>query len=279
MKRFEGTFRGMANAELFYQVWSTENPRGTILVTHGLAEHSECYHTFAKRITSERWNVWGWDLRGHGKSEGKRGFVENFAYFVKDLDAFIAFVRRQKDLPAPAPLVLFGHSMGGLITTRLLLEQPVMDIAAVALSSPAFGLKKVVPKWKVRFAESAVRWMPSLTLNNEIVWSELTRDAAHLETYDHDPLRHDRISPAVFLGMREGFDFVLNSAKDFRWPLCMQLGGLDPVVNVVKAKEFYENCSSDRKQLFVYADSLHEIFNDLEREAAFEDLKTFLAKA
>jgi alpha-beta hydrolase superfamily lysophospholipase len=277
-QRFEGTFRGFKDAELFYQAWTASDPRGTLLITHGLAEHSECYHALAEKLASERWNVWAWDLPGHGKSEGKRGFVEAFDDFLKDLETFVAFVKSQRDLPAPLPHVLFGHSLGGLIVTRTLLEMPISGINAVVLSSPALGLKKKVPTWKHQAAEIAAKWLPTLTMNNEIRWRELTHDEEQIRSYDHDPLRHDRISPALFLGMLESFDRIRQQEHDFAWPLCLQVGGLDPIVDVARAQEFFANTSSSVKQLDIYADSLHEIYNDLDKRTVFDDLKKFLAK-
>jgi len=112
LKRHEGTFAGFEDAELFYQTWTVPDPKGTVLITHGLAEHSDCYHPLAKQLAQEKWNVWGWDLRGHGRSEGKRGCVRDFADFMKDLGAFVHFYRLQSDLPSTQKLILFGHSLG-----------------------------------------------------------------------------------------------------------------------------------------------------------------------
>jgi alpha-beta hydrolase superfamily lysophospholipase len=278
LQRFEGTFRGFKEAELFYQTWIAQEPRGTVVITHGLAEHSECYHALAEKLVAERWNVWAWDLPGHGKSEGKRGYIESFEDFLKDLEIFVGFMKAQTDLPAQAPHILFGHSLGGLIVTRTLLQLNLQGINGVVLSSPALGLKKKVPAWKHQAAEVAVKWLPTLTMNNEIRWRELTHDEEQIRSYDRDPLRHDRISPALFLGMLESFDWVEHQARDFTWPLCLQVGGMDPIVDVPRAREFFEAAGSKIKQLDVYADSLHEIYNDLDKKLVFEDLKKFLAK-
>ncbi len=278
LNRHEGTFAGHENAEIFYQTWTISDPRGTLILTHGLAEHSECYHALAKRLNQEKWNVWAWDLRGHGRSEGKRGCVGQFSDFMKDLGRFVEFYRTQKDLPITKKQVLFGHSLGGQITTRAILEGDVADVDAVVLSSPAFGLKKTVPAWKTKFAQLAAEWLPNMTLSNEITWRELSRDEEQIKTYDQDPMRHDRISPVVYLGMCEGFERVAQHASEFQTPLCVQIGGLDPMIDGSASRAFFEATTSKVKQLFIYPDSLHEIYNDLDRDSVFNDLKGFLAK-
>ena len=78
VQRFEGHFKGSESNELFYQTWTPEKVRGLFVITHGLAEHSECYHPLAKMLSDDGWLVYAWDLRGHGRSEGKRGYIKNF---------------------------------------------------------------------------------------------------------------------------------------------------------------------------------------------------------
>src|ERR1700712_660798 len=95
MQRFEGHFSGFDDTELFFQTWSKEEPaQGTIIISHGLAEHSECYHPLAKVLAENGWYVIGWDLRGHGRSEGKRGYVKDFGEYQKDLEVFIRLTRK-----------------------------------------------------------------------------------------------------------------------------------------------------------------------------------------
>lgn len=277
-KRFEGTFRTFDQSEIFYQTWMGASPRATVVITHGLAEHSECYNSLAQQLVNDQYDVWAWDLRGHGRSDGRRGFAGDFSYYMRDYEALLAFMQSQKDLPVQSSLRLFGHSMGGLITLRTVLEYSIPTITCLALSSPALGIKKAVPGWKSTAAELAAQWMPTLTLSNEIQWRELTKDEAHLKTYDRDPLRHDRISPAVFLGMLNSFPVVFERASQLTLPFCLQLGAHDPVTDVEKAREFFDLVGSPQKHLFVYPDSLHEIYNDTERATVYRDLKNFLAR-
>jgi alpha-beta hydrolase superfamily lysophospholipase len=277
IERLEGTFFGHNDVELFYQLWRPTETRGTIVVTHGIAEHSECYHRFATNLAEEGWTVVGWDLRGHGKSEGKRGYVEDFNHYALDLDAFIKFIKAQIH-KRELSLFLFGHSMGGLITLKSLVQTAPSGIKALCLSSPALGVSVVVPKFKVKAAHFLSDWAPKMTLYNEINFHDLHRDKDLIKKYEQDPLRHEKISPRLYLGMMSSIDEVMRHASDVHIPLIMQLAGNEKVVSTPESQKFYELVSSKKKEIHVYQDSRHEILNDLDRETVLRDLKNFLQK-
>jgi alpha-beta hydrolase superfamily lysophospholipase len=275
IERLEGTFFGYEDCELFYQLWRPETSRGTIVVTHGISEHSECYNRFANTMAQDNWTIVGWDLRGHGRSEGKRGYVADFSEFSNDLDALIKFVKAQI-LKRDQPLVLFGHSLGGLITLRTMVNNAPANIAALALSSPALGLSLPVPKIKERAAEILATWLPKVTLYNEIRYADLIRDTEMQKEYRNDPLRHDKASPQVYLGMQTAIQELNKQAAEIYVPVIMQLAGKEKIVSTPASEKFFELIGSKKKEIFVYADSLHEIFQDLGRDEVFADLKQFL---
>lgn len=224
----------------------------------------------AKELCEDGWKVVGWDLRGHGRSEGKRGYVKDFGLYIEDLGGLLKTVAK-----STANTVLFGHSMGGLITIRYL-QTHAPDISAVCLSSPALGLTAKVPKLKETLAHIAVKWAPTITMYNEIKYEDLTRDEDMLKSHHADTLRHDKISPGLFLGMVDNFTAAHELAKDIKYPVLMQLSGEDRLVSTEASREFFEFLPNKNKELHVYADSLHEVFNDRDREKAMADLKKFI---
>lgn len=277
MTQFEGHFHGVGRAELFFQSWQTENAIGSVIITHGMSEHTDCYQTLAKDLCAEGWNVFAWDLRGHGRSEGKRGYVADFNEYHQDLNCFVQFLQTEKQSNFNEPFLLFGHSMGGLITLAAVLEHPALRAArGIALSSPLLGLKIPVPKYKESLARLCENWVPTLTMSNEIRYEDLSRNPEQLKAYASDPLRHDRISPKVFLGMLSTAEKVLSHVADFQLPILMQIAGDDRIVNAEASRKFYDSLKTANKEFIVYAQSLHEIFNDLDRETALADLKKFL---
>jgi alpha-beta hydrolase superfamily lysophospholipase len=277
IERLEGHFWGYQDCELYYQLWKPADSIGTIVVTHGIAEHSECYNDFAQKMAEGKWQVVAWDLRGHGRSEGKRGYVNRFQDYCDDLDAFIKFCKAGI-VDKTKPLVLFGHSMGGLILLKTVLNYAPQNVAALALSSPAMGISLKVPQLKIKAAHILADWMPKVTLHNEIHYEQITRDDKRNQSYKSDPLRHDKISPRLFLGMMEAMEEVHKGAGEYHWPLIMQLAGKEKIVSTPEAERLFENMASDKKQLYVYADSYHETFNDLDKEDVFRDLLNYLGK-
>ncbi|HMN68102.1 MAG TPA: alpha/beta hydrolase [Bdellovibrionales bacterium] len=270
-QRFEGHFTGSDQTELFFQTWAPDKVRGVMIITHGLAEHSECYNHVAKMLSDDGWQIFAWDLRGHGRSEGKRGYVRDISYFVDDLSVLHREVRRQ--FPSEN-LIFLGHSLGGLITLRFLETHPV-EHSAVVLSSPCVGLSVAVPKFKQALAHVALKWMPTLTMHNELKYEDLSRDEEKLKGYRTDTLRQDKISPGLFLSMVDAFGPVLEDAGKIQTPVLMQLAGEDRIVSTAASRVLFERLPNKKSQAIVYPDSYHEVYNDLDREQVFADLKKF----
>jgi alpha-beta hydrolase superfamily lysophospholipase len=166
--------------------------------------------------------------------------------------------------------------MGGLVTLKNVQLLPPSGISALVLSSPALGLSLTIPKLKEKAARWLSEWAPKLTLHNEINFDHLVRDANMVRQYKTDPLRHDKISPRLFLGMLDAIQEVKKSAPDVHLPTLMQLAGREMVVNTTESEKFFDNLGSKRKEIYIYADSMHEIYNDLDRHLCLKDLFQFL---
>jgi alpha-beta hydrolase superfamily lysophospholipase len=281
IERREGNFRNRVQsapqeAELFYQSWTTAQGSGTLVVTHGIGEHSENYSKTAENLAGLGWNVIAWDLRGHGRSEGKRGHVDRFTDYADDLGALLLHLEKSGTLNQPFALV--GHSMGGLVTLDHLLRKSAgtPEARAVCLSSPLLGISVKVPPAKDFAARMMFRVWPSLTLFNEINHEDLTRDPEHRLTYAKDILRHEKISPSLYLGMFETMAAVNASGPRIRTPILIQAAGDERIVSLPAIKDFFPTIASPVKKLLVYEESYHEIFNDLDREKTFKDLNEFL---
>ncbi len=278
MERLEGTFFSTpetGDLELFYQTWQGPDPKGSIILTHGLGEHSECYHQFATDMVQDQWTVHAWDLRGHGRSEGKRGYARDFNDLISDLGSFVEFFKANLNRDRK-PLVLLGHSLGGLILLKYLIDMPPREVAAVVCSSPALGVSLEIPSFKKKGAQFLADWMPKITLHNEIDYGDLHRDPERLKEYRNDPLRHDKISPGFYLGLIKAMDEVNLEAVQVQYPILFQLAGREKVVSSSHSEAVFDKLGSKTKKLIVYPDSLHEIYNDLGRALAISDLKNFL---
>ncbi len=276
--RHEGQFEGYQGIELFYQSWTSDETgplsRGTLVITPGLAEHSECYHRFAQDVAPLGWDIFSWDMRGHGRSEGKRGYVASFSEFSEDLHCFVQHLKKSGKLTQPFALV--GHSMGGLVTLRLLLEHGDEGAGAVVLSSPLLGVSVRVPPLKDLAAKVLFRVFPQFTMGNELRYDVLTRDQEWVKTYTADSLRHDKISPALYFGMLDSMTFVKENISKVSVPILVLAAGDDRVVSRSEIEAAFPRIGSKNKKLIIYDGSYHEIFNDLDRLRVFADMNSFL---
>lgn len=275
--RSESFFAGYDGTKLFMQSWTTDNAKGTILITHGQAEHSDCYLRLINALEGQDWNFIAWDMRGHGKSEGVRGYAKDFDEYVLDYKIFLDFVLGLFDVHSK-PVVLLAHSMGGLVQTCTLAEKKHLNdiIAGQILSSPLFDVAVEVPEWKDRGAGFINSFLPKLALSNEIKNNLLTRDLEVIREYEQDTYRHGRISAGVYLGFKREFQRILSRASDITIPTLLHISDNDPVVSSASALKFFDALASENKTLKIFEGGRHELYNDTVRADVFKVVIDFL---
>lgn len=269
----EGFFKGYHDAQLFFQTWEKPNSEFTLLITHGMGEHSGSYYRLIEALKDLPISIVAWDLRGHGRSEGRRGYVNHFNEFSEDMYCLL------KKMQDPSkPLITLAHSMGGLIQLKTLIDHPELSPKAQVLSSPLIGLSTTVPFYKHYFALTAHQLMNFITLDSELVPEILSRDPEVQKTYDQDYLRHAKISPAIYMGFLNVPEYIMSKASQLKTPSYFQVAGADQLVSAQKTQEFYSLLTMKHKKMYFYPDSAHEIYNDSNREEVYEDLKDIFKK-
>ncbi|KHD89565.1 MAG: hypothetical protein OM95_03005 [Bdellovibrio sp. ArHS] len=274
-KRSEGFFKGYQDINLFFQIWDNPNARGTVIINHGQGEHSESYHRLIKAFENDQWSFYGWDLRGHGRSEGRRGYVAQFDDYCKDYKIFLDMVLKE-DKVKKGPVILFCHSMGALIELKTLLRNPDLRCDGIVVSSPLLGVSVPVPTYKSKGAVLLNTLLPTITMGNELTNDMLTRDPDVIREFEQDALRHNRISPGAFLGFLESFEYVRPRANEIKKPALFVIAENDPVVSSLEAKKFYDKLGSQKKDIYIYPEAKHEVVNDIMRTTVFADIKKFL---
>ncbi len=278
IQQTEGYFSGYDKKQLYYQSWSKGDPQAIVIVTHGLAEHSGAYKLFSETLLSKiPLDIYAWDLRGHGRSEGKRGLVESFQEYIKDYHTFYKLVKAGND--KQLPIVLLGHSMGGLVTVKFLLDYEAnIEVKGFVLSSPLMGISMKVSPVKDYAAKMMVSLLPTITMSNDINFRDLSHDLEIIKSYDADPFRHNRISPKLYLDFLETFPKVFDAANRIQLPALIQFAGDDKLVDKFSTLKFFDALGSIQKEKIEYTNFYHEIYNELERERVYEDLSVFIKK-
>ena len=278
LKRSESFFRGYDGAKIFMQSWEVPNSCGTIIFTHGQAEHSDCYNRliqgFQNSPDGKNWSFIGWDMRGHGKSEGIRGYAKDFDEYVLDYNIFLETCLKLPTV-TDKPIILLAHSMGCLVQTCALHDKKHEAVKAQVLSSPLFGVSVPVPGWKDTGSIFVNSLFPKLTLGNEIKNEQLTRDPEVIREYEKDTYRHNKISSGVYLGFKREFEKVISHAQEMTIPTLMHISDNDPVVSSPMAIKFFENLNSTHKDLKIVEGGTHELYNDIVRDEVIEHVINF----
>jgi alpha-beta hydrolase superfamily lysophospholipase len=272
-KRTEAYFRGFLDARLYYQRWTPAKPKGHLVITHGQGEHSESYSRVVNFLEGEGWLITAWDWRGHGRSDGLRGFARHFNDYSNDFEIFMQ--TQILSHKGPYPLVLLSHSMGGLIQLKALAQNTDWPIRAQVLSNPQMGVAVAVPEYKQLAAKLVVDLLPKITLFNEIRESDLTSDPEIIAEFAKDSLRHHRISAGVYLGSLENIDYVFKSVQKINCETYLQISSQDPIVSSEANRKMFAALQGPKK-VTEYQGFKHEIYNELKREEALNDLRDFL---
>ena len=255
--------------ELSTYVWPqpTEVTKADVLLVHGLGEHAGRYNHLAYVLQQEGYRVHAYDHYGHGLSDGARGNVLHKNQLVEDLKRVAESVK--KDLP----LVMVGHSMGGLVVQRLLSQYPELASAAV-LSSPALAVHtKLVDKLMLAVIP---KWFPHLCVDNQLNTAWLARDAQVVREYKHDHLVHRKISALLGSWIVEQGHEALSQAAQWHTPSLLLYAGQDMLVDPKGSQQFAMAANNHVLQAHCFNVMYHEIFNDPEKGAVFQKMTDWL---
>ncbi len=275
MKGWQGRFKGRGNVEIYWQSWLPTKPRATVVVVHGLGEHSGRYEHVAEALVAAGCAVYALDHRGHGHSGGHRALIDRFSHAVEDIDQLLELARREQPR---RPLFLLGHSMGGALSLSYALRNPG-KLYGLILSGPAVALDGAPPLMgPISRILSAV--LPRLGMFS-VDPSLVSRDPAAVERYSRDPFNLRGKVPARTLGEIVRFVQSLPAALPaLQLPLLVLHGRDDKLAGVSGSEMVMAKVSAKDKTLNVYEGLYHEIFNELpeDRERVIRDLVDWIVE-
>ncbi|MEI6620632.1 MAG: lysophospholipase [Actinomycetes bacterium] len=271
-----GSFQGVRNTKIFYQEWAPldHHPaRGVIIIIHGYAEHGGRYDALARDLVADGFAVCALDHRGHGHSDGKRVQVEKFDDFVDDLNAYRESVRER--YPAPLPLFLVGHSMGGLITLRYL-TRDMPEVDGVVVSGAAVAKPTDVSGLTIAIGRVLALVAPDFGVV-DLPLDKISRDPAVVEAYNNDPLVFNQKIRARLGGqMLDTMDVTDKALPTLTLPILVMHGSDDVLSPADGGRMIEATVGSSDKTLKIYDGLWHEIYNEPERDVVIADLITWL---
>jgi len=271
----DGYIEGVGNIRLYYRGWEAPRAKAAVVIVHGHGEHGGRYAWFAETLAGCGISTFVHDLRGHGLSEGRRGHTPRFGIFLQDLDRFRREVHGLVEYGTP--LVLFGHSMGGLIALRYL-EEYDSSFRAGIISSPWLATALEVPRWKITASGLLNRILPALPFSTGLDAADLSRDPAIVTAYRDDPLVHDRMTPRLFTEAAAAMGLALQRSDRITVPLLFLLAGQDRIVDTEKSRRLAKSLSASRVSITVYPENYHENLNEPNRIVVVRDIRDWIAR-
>lgn len=274
MKHFETAYTTHDNKELYLQAWMPEVPKAALLLVHGLGEHSSRYQYFAERLVRDGIAVFTFDGRGHGKSSLPKptAYFENYEDYLKDIDVLFDKVKSYcKGLPA----FIFGHSMGGGLVTKYVLDYD-SSANGVILSAAALKPADNISKTLIAISSFVSKLAPKLKvlkLDSKLI----SHDPEEVKKYDEDPLVYSEAIPA-----RTGYE-VLRLMREteekfnqFSLPVLILHGMDDQLTNPLGSEMLFRKANVEDKTFLKYPGLYHELLNELEKEKVIEDILNWI---
>lgn len=245
--------------------WPVSGATRSALIVHGLGEHAGRYEHLAEWLNARGLAVRAYDQYGHGHSSGRRGHLANDTQLVDHLAEVCATLN--------GPVILIGHSLGGLVVASAVARGRVRP-AAVVLSSPALAVP--TRAWQRAALTVLPRWAPNLTLGNGLEPAFLSHDPQIVQAYRDDPLVHDRICARLGGFVAGEGERVRKQAES--WPVRALLlyAGDDRLVDPAGSAAWSARAPRSLVTSHRFESLYHEIFNEPAAEPVFKALGDWL---
>lgn len=261
--------------KLRFQRWESENVScGNVVILHGLGGHSgqSTYTYLISHLVSKCYHVYGLDLRGHGKSGGRRGTISKWSEYRDDLRVFLLKI---KENDPSNEIYVIGQSLGGLIALEFAIRYPDV-LKGVIVSAPALAEPDISPVLRI-LLQILSPIAPHLSLNSNLDLSGVSRDPIEVEKLIADPLSDPKLSPRLATELLSALRWTHKHAGDLKVPSLIIHGTADPITPSIGSQTFFDNITIADKTLKMYQGGYHQSFIDINRSQVLEDVSTWLA--
>ena len=268
-------FSAVDDLRLHLQAWLPDaEPAAVLAVVHGYGDHGGRYGYLGDDMAARGHAVYVYDLRGHGRSAGRRGHIHRFADYLADTLVYLDVVAEAQP---GASLYLLGHSLGGLIAAAYAEARPA-GLSGLILSSPFLRLGTPPPAFKVYVAKVLSLVAPSLDIGNTLQAADLSHEQDVVEAYVSDPLVHHVATSRWAAEVLTAQGAVLAGAPLIDLPLLLLYSEADAVTDPRASHELFARAGAVDKTERRYPGYFHELFNETGRAAVFADLAAWLAR-
>jgi alpha-beta hydrolase superfamily lysophospholipase len=253
---------------LFAQLWKPDKPPIAVIhFIHGLGEHSGRYTQWAHKFTEQGFSFLAMDLRGHGKSDGKRGYVKNCNDFLDDIDLMLY---KSSKLFPDTPAILYGHSMGGNLVLNYVIRRKSV-VNAVIITSPWLRLATQPPQYQILLGKLMCKFYPSFTQNTGLIADYLSRNKKVVADYINDPLVHSKLSASLFFDLEFNGRYILRNKHKINIPCLIMHGTDDKITSYAASKQF-----SNSTCINIFFKSWKHAYHELHNEEIQSELFTYI---
>ncbi|CDH04106.1 putative methylase with S-adenosyl-L-methionine-dependent methyltransferase domain and alpha/beta-hydrolase domain [Xenorhabdus bovienii str. oregonense] len=273
----EHYFTTSDNASLFYRYWPQQqaNPDRAIIIFHRGHEHSGRIQHAVDGLDLPDVPMFAWDARGHGKTEGPRGYSPSMGTSIRDVDEFVRFIATQYGI-AMGNIVVIGQSVGAVLVSAWVHDY-APKIRAMILAAPAFDIKLYIP-----FATQGLQLMQKARgiffVNSYVKARYLTHDETRIASYNSDPLITREIAVNILLDLYQTAERVVKDAAAITLPTLLFISGSDYVVNKKPQHQFYQQLNTPIKEKHVMDGFYHDTLGEKDRHLVFDKIRVFIER-
>jgi acylglycerol lipase len=258
-----GTINTVDGLSLFYRRWDPKTDvAANVLIVHGLGEHSGRYVHVGRSFAEAGFRTVAFDLRGHGRSDGRPVFIRRYEELAADVDYVVNHLIGN-------PAFLFGHSFGAQLVLWTV-QHFQLELKGIISSSAWLALAHAPPRWQVIVAKKLNRRIPGLRFATGIDSEKLSHDQTHLDSLDDLDLLHRFVTIRMYLEAVRAATEILR-ARVIKFPILMVHGDEDEVTSREAAQNFFNGLQAPSKTFKVYPGLRHELHNETDRTKVLAD--------
>lgn len=270
---FQFGWRAKDSLWIYSQCWlPKDKPKAVVCLLPGLGEHSGRYAQMAKFLTDSGFALTAMDLRGHGRSQGQRGFFSSYGILLDDITLFIKEIKKRFK---KTPIFLYGQSFGGNLAVNYTLRYEPR-FAGTILSAPMLRTAFKQPVWKIPLGKVMYSVWPTLSLSNGVDLYGLSRDTTVVHSRLSDTLYHNRVTPRFLDAFKAG-EWALGNTERLDIPLLLMHGSADKITSLDASRQFAAKAGS-LCRLKIWEGYYHALHEEVDSEVVFAYLVKWMDK-